>query len=291
MTYEPVLVESGVDYLTLTSNKDGIVSRETYERLKEIHVDRDWGGQAGIEESVWRWNGYAGKRFGKLLWGCRPDGSIIRVSSSAADTIGKAMSGTGWNCTRVDFQATVRLSGTTVDAHIKDCATSAVLARSAATGRPVKIAHINGYGAGDTLNIGSRSSDVYMRVYNKARESELPEYEQCVRVECEFKDDRARNAYWAWQASGCSHDFVLETLAAMAGRRGVSTLHGVAKGVGVIPLGRVHNTNLDAKLMWLEHVVRPSVDKLVAAGWKEDVLRALGLDKDNDLPVAQRVLL
>ena len=46
MTYEPVLVESGVDYLTLTSNKDGIVSRETYERLKEIHVDRDWGGQA-----------------------------------------------------------------------------------------------------------------------------------------------------------------------------------------------------------------------------------------------------
>lgn len=291
MAYEPVLVECGVDYLTLTSPQDGIVSRETYDRLREIHLERDWGGQAGIDESAWRWNGYAGKKFGKLLWGCRPDGSILRVSSSAADTIGRAMIGLNWKCTRIDFQATVRLSGTTVDAHIKDCAHSAVLARSANTGRPVKISHINGYGAGDTLNIGSRTSDIFFRVYNKARESELPEYEQCVRVEMELKDERARNAYWAWQVAGCSPDYVLETLAATVGHRGVATLSGISRGTGVIPLGRIHSTNLDAKLMWLEDVVRPSISKLIAAGWRDDVLRALGLETDSELPVVQKTML
>lgn len=285
------ITESGIDYLTVTLPANGLETRDTYERLKEIHIRKDWGGQVGVEESTWRWNGYVGKKVGRLLWGCRDDGSIIRVSSSAAQTVAVALQGTEWRASRIDLQATVRLAGQTPDSHIKDMSQRAVMARAGAVGAPVKIAHINGYGAGDTLSIGSRASDVYLRLYNKQAESEHSDYTQCVRVEVEAKSVRARNLYWAWGVAQDKPAFVLETLQAIAQRRGVETLEGLTGAGGIIPLGRTESTNLESRLLWLASSVKPAVDKLVAAGWRQDVLDALGLSEVDALPAAQAMLM
>lgn len=280
------IIDCGIDYITVTIPDMGLATVDIYEHLKRVHLREDWAGQAGVMETEWAWQAYRGKTFGKLTWGCREDGSIIRVSGAGAKTMARVGVLRGWRASRIDLQATIRVPpGEDVDKVIGGAAQRAAMARAGLEGRPYKIRLIDGYGDGDTLNIGSRSSEAFVRVYNKAKESNESEYANCVRVELEAKGKLAARI-WADMPGGWSHDrYSLDLLLAADKKYSIGIIPEDGSEHRKLPHIERAKTSLERRLEWLRVAVQPTVKELTAAGWREDVLRALGIDAESELPV------
>lgn len=280
------VIDCGVDYLTVTTPELGIATVDFYEYLKRVHIREDWGGQAGVIETDWAWQAYSGKTVGKLTWGSRNDGSIIRVSGSGAKTLARISMLQFWRASRIDLQATIRIPpGEDVDTVIGNAFRAVAMKRAGVEGRPYKIRLIDGAGDGDTMNIGSRSSEAFVRVYNKAKESNEPEYTNCVRVELEAKGKLARRI-WADIPGGSQQDkYALELLLATDEKYGIGIIPKVGSELRRLPHIERAKTTLERRLEWLRVAVQPTVKELTAAGWREDVMRALGIDAETGLPV------
>jgi len=273
------IIDWGLDWVTLTTDERFSPDSEEAVLMRNI-VRRDWyGGQSGVEVSPWGWNGYSGLSFGPLSMGYRPDGSIVRCSGPASRLIGRMPWSAGWRCTRVDLQATVRLSGEGVDEHIGNLVAPAAMARTRAVGRPWSIKLINGYGDGDTLQIGSRTSAVYMRVYNKHAESSFAdEFKNCVRYEAEIKNGVADKVFWGLNGRTIGDTKPLEVLQAAFLKRGISIDGAIGEfqesWLNTVP----RETDADRQLSWLEKSVAGVVRKLIGQGLHTEVLQALELE-------------
>lgn len=286
MQAETQIVDSGVDYLTVTTPEIGLATVDLYEYLKKLHIRKDWAGQAGVMETEWHWQAYHGKTVGKLTWGCRDDGSIIRVSGSGAKTMASVAYLSFWRASRIDLQVTLRLpDGLDVDTEIRKVAQRAAMKRAGQEGRPYQIRLIDGYGDGDTLNIGSRHSESFVRVYNKAKESGDAEYANCVRVELECKGKLAARI-WRDMPSGVQHEkHSLELVLAADEKYGLDITPKSGLELRKLPHIERAKTTLERRLDWLRTAVSPTVKELTVAGWRDDVLRALGIDLEQDLPI------
>ena len=274
------VVDYGSDWVTLTTA--GYFSPESEEAaaLRRI-VRRDWyGGQTGIETKVWGWKGYSGLQFGPLSIGARRDGSIVRCTGPAARLLGRFPWSAEWACTRLDIQATVQLGGADVDAHIRGLEGAALTARQGGKGRPWSVRLIRGYGDGDALYLGSRSSALYARVYNKEAESgHETEYLGCVRYELELKNGVADRTWWRMLGKTVGDTLPMEILKTGFEARGVN----VPWDGGKCPEDWLRHvpreTDAERQLAWLEKTVGPVVRKLNGQGLLPEVMTALGLEE------------
>jgi len=271
------IVDAGVDWLTLTRPHADDLNPAWADELKAI-IRSDWfGGQSGVDLNPWAWNGYSGEQFGPLSIGVRPDSVIVRCSGYASRYLLRGYWDMHWKCTRIDLQATVR-EGRDCDARIRVELGKVLGARSGKEGRPVGVRHIQGYGAGDSLYVGSRSSPKFYRIYNKEAESGFAtEYAGAVRYELEAKNGTAERTFW-WLNDNRRHENgVLHLLDAALRDIGVDTLEGAnyvpSEFWRVVP----RETDAERQLAWLEKSVGPVVRKLAGQGLMLDVMQALGI--------------
>lgn len=275
---QPVAWTAYVDYVRLT-HRDGPEAREAWERYKMVplQVGRR-GGATGDSLEDWRWQGYRGWKLGNVAVGAREDGMMLQASGAlAAEVVDLRLPWTG--VPRIDLQVTYWY-----DRHwagvAADVAERSTVARAGQKGRPWKVAHINGMGAGDTCYIGARGGETkFLRCYDKWLESDRNEaWRYAWRYEAELTDGHGRYALGTLEDVGQSEATVAGMVNAYYAERGVRLpeLLG-AECYQASRIAREPTTN-ERRLEWLRRQVRPTIDKLLASGVSyEQIATALGL--------------
>jgi len=124
------------------------------------------------------------------------------------------------------------------------------------------------------LTVGSRTSQLYGRMYDKFRESAMPEYASCVRWEVETKAETAKdlNGYMR------DHRGEAGTTRAIVKQfwehRGMSPFWDTFEGMENRPPAKRSKTD-ETKLAWLATQVRPTLTTLAEHGKIEEAIRAL----------------
>jgi DNA relaxase NicK len=155
--------------------------------------------------------------------------------------------------------------------------------RKSLQSRPYKMRLIDGKGDGDTLYLGSRSSALFTRIYDKEREQLTDEgYKSSLRYECECKERLAFDTYQRCIATGYSSASCVAVLVGLLLGRGIHALGVGGSSVVVTAPSQLPISTVENSLTWLEKQVSPTVRRLVREGYEEEVLHALGLERFID---------
>jgi hypothetical protein len=201
--------------------------------------------------------------------------------------------------TRLDVQATVQLAEDDPD-YAKRMARRADRFRHSGKreGYPFKVHVRDGKGDGDTLEIGTRGSLVYLRLYDKHREGFKKTHSKQVqpgqfapgawRYEAELKGSAACELYSRLSEAPGHAEAVLREV------RGMFLDHGLKLPVGkdaAPPIRELrYRSDIDRTRAWLRSAVRPSIEQLIADGYLGEVLSDLGLAELACVDVSQLLL-
>lgn len=266
------LLSAGVDYVTLTSE-----SEKAWRLL--AHKFMVWSKQMAVighEVKPWKALGYDGLACANVSVGEGPNGYVTRGTGALAEAWWQRAAGDEWRASRIDLQVTAKFE-TDVPDFARMCREGAVHERKMVRGgRPRNITYIDGCGSGDTLNVGSRASSKFGRLYDKYREDSESYEPGTWRWEVEYKAEMGAEMERSLRAEPLSMGV------ASAYVRGYFETRGVMFPVDVdvapidVSLGHVQ-TDAERRLRWLRKHVRPTVERLIAAGREQDVREALAL--------------
>lgn len=268
-------VTAGLDWITLTLASGLVLDQEFIEKglrcIDEVVND-------GYQLEYRRLMGYEGVGAGGCFVGTRDDGHIIQMSGRYADKFFKRIYRYDAHVSRVDVQVTVKHK--VMPKRVAKEAYRAANTENAtiSTGRRRKIYIICGSDGGDTLYVGSPSSDARARLYNKEVQSEDIQYSRCWRYEVMLRNEQAarlidsvasRHSNWT--------QFLSDWVAVWYEKRGIETpwVHN-AENIVIPPL-KTLPTDIERKLNWLKHQVRPTIEYLLTVQEKATILELLGL--------------
>lgn len=227
----------------------------------------------GYDVKVWRWNGYEGHVVDGLSVGTRDDGTIVRLSGTMANRHWLSAMTLNDNVSRIDIQTTILDREMETDfarvGYIKAAEMPRVQSGQLRTQWVVSTPD------GSTLNIGSRSSERYLRLYDKTAESNGEYPQRCWRYEVEYKGGRAR------QVAGqlfTSRDTTAQTFGAVRSVFGDCGIHvpGNVPTMGWRDAGYKHVTDDERRLLWVARCIRPVIMRLVEAYDAETIASMLG---------------
>jgi DNA relaxase NicK len=135
---------------------------------------------------------------------------------------------------------------------------------------------------GETLYIGSTSSDSMLRLYDKQEEQKGQGlYERCWRLELQARRETARVLWHAVNDCPDRERAIRGVLKAQCEREGIlGFINWNGSAVKLAAPDRPAQY-LERRLEWLERQVRPTVRELTQEGYGAAVLRSLGLDPDR----------
>ena len=258
---------AGIDWLTLTlpSTSKGIAEwrNKGIRALEAIAKEGNVIRPRGLL-------GYYGVSSGNCFVGEREADSMQQFTGYHADQVFDTIYRTDAHISRVDIQVTVK----TVE-RIDSIARDAYKAASADNDRlPVarrrKLSLIVGSDGGDTSYIGSPTSDQRGRIYNKEVQSERPEYTRCWRYEVVYRNDYASSVCAAIYSRGSDHTAICtHNAASWFGMRGIDANWFFSGILQPQPLVRTRPTDIEAKMHWIEHQVRPTIRYLCEHGFRD----------------------
>jgi hypothetical protein len=234
-------------------------------------------GEAGIRDAKrdggilrsFAANGYRGVSCGGVSVGSGDAGSILRISGSGASTVCRAIVNVADNVSRIDLQSTVRFGK---DIHALARQHAAELRREQQSrGRQLHTRLERTFGRGDTLYVGSRSSNYYGRVYDKYRESRDEAYAKCWRYEVECKGDAATIAAKLVQTMDNHPTPIAAAVFRWYSARGVQCRFAVDAPGELAPVGRPQ-TDAEGQLRWLAHQVAPVAKRLLEWYSEDDLV-------------------
>lgn len=266
------IIAAGVDALTVTS---------TLPAAQEclLYIFNRGAAQAerlGDNRKKMGFQGFQGWKIGPWFYGRREDLWLLRVMGAPAHDCFHDLPWPGLNCSRVDVQITLQLPAydSTVARQVGDLRKAAA---TEAKGKPRPAQDLHGlYSEGQTLDIGSRESPRFGRVYNKQEESGEEVYERSWRFEVEYKKVCAPLvAAWLRQEP----DLRIAAIQSCVGQFeewGVPLAVGVA---GKLIAGSIGRRDFDSErsMKWLREQVAPTIEKLRKTVDQESIEEALGL--------------
>lgn len=278
MTSQATLVESRVDYLTASVMLDKLASGEEVERSRTIAAKLLMQQEsAGNDVRRWASHSFKGFQVGQLCYGESGTGMLFRVSGDAARDNWESIYDVSTNVARLDVAATVKLNGAWSDMSRVHLDEARQYQREHSP--KLKVTRIDGGKHGCTLNIGSRSSDAFGRIYDKEAESKNEAWQDCWRYEVEFKRSMAE------QAAALLSDASIEQVdpAALAFSwlaRRIKVPEGLLNLPCNITARPLQPSDSARTLRWVRTGVKPSVRRLIERGMLRDVLAALGIHSD-----------
>lgn|SRR6266571_1426776 len=260
---------AAVDWMTCTATT--AESRQTLWNLGESRLHA--GECEGEKATRWHANGYSGWNAAGVALGERSNSVVLRLSGlEAAQQWGEAAAACE-NVSRLDLAV-----DTEFDPPMAELAgqiyrdAGHVASRN---GRPPgRVLTINSDG-GQTVYIGSRSSENFGRVYDKGREQDTRESGEWWRWETELKGDRAGSALCAMRSAASSVSWLHGFVAGWWSERSLHQYPSVAKVA--IHNGNRESTSVERQLQWIARGVRPTILELIERVGRERVLFALGL--------------
>jgi hypothetical protein len=271
-TYTSEASYVGVDWITVTSKGfTGCILLGDVARS----VANETVGENAIEYSEWRMHGYLGWTTKTVNFGTRTDGAALQIKSGAANDYFDRVCIDGVKATRLDLQVTIELNPYRNEFCYE---LYRKLMNSDAPSNQRKYTYMVDIRGSDTLNVGSRQSEQYGRVYDKYRQSgKRQEYLHSYRFEVELKGDRAQEMFLNLRdikdKATFIHDFVL---AWFADRNVVVPNLTLGNSPSIMKL-RDYPTNLEKKLEWLKKQVSPTVQQLILQGFDKEVWEAFSV--------------
>jgi hypothetical protein len=287
------------DYLRLTCDDSRAAAWLELECLALARGFKDRGDR----QRAWRYVG--GYEDG---WSCGPiayaegrNSVLVQASGVASDPLFLACKEKLLDVrpTRFDVQATVQLAKDD-PAYARRMARRADRFRHSGKreGYPFKVHVRDGKGDGDTLEIGTRGSEVYLRLYDKHREGFKKTHSKQVqpgqfapgawRYEAELKGSAACELYSRLSEAPGHSEAVLSEV------RGLFMDHGLKLPVGkdaAPPIRELrYRSDIDRTRAWLRSAVRPSIEQLIADGYLGEVIADLGLGDLVCVDVSQLLL-
>jgi hypothetical protein len=270
------IVDVGVDWITATAARDD--QGEALQNLGRLLLHEQ--AALGNIESLWKGQGYHGKRCGAVAVGVRHDGCILRLSSSAAASHYRQTILTARQVSRIDLQVTASDSSQLADrAHLAYYQTSDAPRRG---GRPPSASLRLDQERGQTCYIGSRTSDVVGRLYDKGLEQKNAPQGQYWRYELEYKRQLAKSVAHLVSRAETGPDHIAARVVDYFAARGVpgpevrNNLSSILREAGR-PTTLDRKSDHDRSLRWLSNSVAPTVQRLLESDQREALLRALGL--------------
>jgi hypothetical protein len=275
----PTVKEAQVDWLTLTFKEGGKwqAARIRAEHLLLQEVED------GEDEEDLHFQGYSGRQAGRVGYGVRDDGALLRLSGAISDEHLSDLVPLASNISRIDLAVTMKLppnypnpmkEGFRLGPTIKP-------ARGAAPDYQL-IEHSR---QGTTLYVGSRTSPRFGRVYDKWKESQLAFYAGCTRYELEAKSKLAARLAAAVASAPDRRGTIRVLVRDYFQPRGVLIPDDEADDDLHISAYRPRTSDL-SRLHWLGTSVKGVVDDLRARGRGADVAAALGTDAEA-IPAAR----
>lgn len=266
---------AGLDWITLTLGTGALLDQEFLEKglrcLDEVVKE-------GYLLEYRRLLGYEGVGAGGCFIGSREDGHIIQFSGRFADMFFWRVYRYDCHISRIDIQVTCKFH-TMPKRVAKEAYRDAITENaSLSVGRRRKIWIVVGSDGGDTCYVGSASSDARARIYNKEVQSEDILYSKCWRYEVVLKNEQAQHfASYLTKRRDTATQYCSDWVAVWFEKRGVQApwVHDAAN-VAIPPL-KTLPTDIERKLNWLKHQVRPTVEYLLTVQDKETILQLLGL--------------
>jgi hypothetical protein len=265
--------ESQVDWLTLTFREGG--KWEAAKVAAEHALEREISD--GENEQLLRFQGYDGRQAGRVGFGTRDDGALIRLSGALADAGLADLLPLASNVSRIDLAVTIKLpadypnpmkEGFRLGPTIKP-------ARGAAPDYQL-IEHSR---QGTTLYVGSRTSPRFGRVYDKWKQSQLAFYAGCTRYELEAKSKLAARVAAAVAGAPDRRGTIRVLVRNYFQPRGVLIPDDEADDDLHISAYRPRTSDL-SRLHWLGTQVKGVTDDLRARGRGADVDAALGTNAE-----------
>jgi DNA relaxase NicK len=258
----------GVDYFTATAYRTGI--GHSFKDLGYHLIEQSTS--IGNDVCTYRARDYIGYQSGGVCVGTRSDTHIIRLSSDEAREHWREVYQLATNVSRIDLQLTFKLERAH-ESYIREEHARAIRAKQG-QGRRREIELRWNNVKGDTLYLGSRTSDIFARMYDKGCESKTEQAGKLIRQEIEYKGKTAVAVSDRVHESESEQTSIAQFVSTYIRRFDLQTPENATANV---QCARGLTTNNDIKRQWLRTAVRPSIKRLLEAGMLEEVLEALGL--------------
>lgn len=271
ITPEDYVLSAGIDYLTVTTydKKTAMGWYRMYQEYKELLAKEH--GNPG--EKKWKALGYDGLSLeGIRMGGDGKEGVIVILSGETSKDLWKQFLPATGNVTRIDLAVTV-----TIGFEFKDLARKYYegVGEQEETNRSYSL--IQNSKGGQTLYVGSRSSDQFGRVYDKGVQSGVYQEGFKWRYEVEYKKPRAQGVAKA-----------LSSFETQDANKLIAEVHNWFDYRGIKPIFRSSGDGIriqleakvttdDKKLNWLRTQVKPSIEYLLSRGRGTEALVAIGL--------------
>lgn len=265
--YTPI--SAGADWLTATACGAGHAldfDRIAYEVFKE---EKSGGGEVSAALRY----GFEGQKARGFFCGVREHDRLIVLSGPRTPALLASVLRASTNVSRLDVQVTVWTHGEQPNLAVQGWHS---LARHPnKRGRQGKATLIQSRPSGDTLNVNSRSSDRFGRLYDKATEAKLGPPRTVWRYEVEFKRGQANHYARALCARSDPSTVAAQVVHDFFSSKGVSpSFLKPDKPTVSLPL----NSNLDRDVLrWFEDSVSVTVARSINRYGLARTLEALGL--------------
>lgn len=265
----------GVDWLTMTTRKDGI-GEAWYRTYVKYRKNKEPDGD---KEKSWNNGYYAGLQTAQLRWGYSESlGYIMLISGEEAERQYHLCKPAKHKITRLDLAVDF-----TVETREALATTLYAIAVENNHDKRRKYSLFHNSDGGETLYVGSRQSVQYGRLYDKGAQSGRALPGHLFRAEVELKKPLAGIVANQLTERGVERrgETIRATVLDWFREREVFLPEELDKdNLANLKITKTITTN-ERRIAWLRQSVAPTVSELVEAGLGKEVLKNLMLDGDE----------
>jgi len=222
--------------------------------------------------------GYEGMGFLNCFVGENDRGAFAQVTGEKANWFYPYTEHPKTHVSRIDAQITVQTDIANYNEGKRCLVAARTHNKTLPENKRRKTRMLLGDGGADTVYIGSTSADKQLRIYNKEAQSEELQYTRCWRYEAMLRNNPATGLYRSVLSEVYpAAEFILSFVVDYCRQRGIS-IRGLEhiEPVALEVIVKVP-TDIERKLKWLKEQVKPTLEKLSAAGYGDQAAEALGL--------------
>lgn len=265
------IVDAGVDWITATANHGASIWNQQV--LASDFLSR--AETSGLPIKPEKRLGYTGRSFPGFFAGSREHGSIIIASGAFAQDAFRSIANVSDNIPRLDIQVTVRTQNDQV--HLARHGMAVLRSNSPNTRRTKNASIIEGRETGETLTLGKRVSDTFLRLYDKGIESGRAPARTLWRYEIELKRSSADSGYRRLSDPRADQAVAQSLVFEAFDYRGLRPVFTPRQSSCTHE--RLYSRADHDTLAWFETSLRITVARMIKRVGRERVLSALGLDK------------